>query len=45
MICPRCKAQKSVTNGMLQGIKRHRYKGCGFNFSVEPKSTAKSEKR
>lgn len=43
MICPRCKAQESVKNGMLRGLQRHRCKVCGFNFSVELKSTAKSE--
>lgn len=43
MICPRCKTKESVKNGMLRGIQRPHCKACGFNFSVELKSTAKSE--
>jgi len=42
MNCPKCKSEKKVKNGVLKGIQRYKCKNCGFNFTVEYKSTAKS---
>ena len=41
MNCPKCKSEKKVKNGVLKGVQRFKCKDCGFNYTVELKSTAK----
>jgi transposase len=41
MNCPKCKSEKKVKNGVLKGVQRFKCKDCGFNYTVEYKSTAK----
>ena len=41
MNCPKCNSEKRVKNGVLKGVQRFKCKDCGFNFTVEYKSTAK----
>lgn len=43
MKCAKCKSEKSTKNGILKGVQRYKCKECGFNFTVEIKSTAKPE--
>jgi len=43
MKCVKCGSSDRVKNGFLQGVQRYRCKGCGYNYSVEFKSTAKPE--
>ena len=44
MNCPRCKSIKNVKDGIVKGKQRHKCKDCNYRFTVEQKSTAKSEK-
>lgn len=41
MNCPKCKSDRKVKNGVLKGVQRFKCKNCGFNFTVEYKSTSK----
>jgi transposase-like protein len=41
MNCPKCTCSKSVKSGITKGRQRYKCKGCGCNYSVELKSTAK----
>lgn len=41
MNCSKCKSEKKVKNGQINGIQRFKCKDCGYNFTVEYKSTAK----
>ncbi len=43
MKCSRCGSLERVKNGFLQGNQRYKCKNCGYNYSVELKSTAKPE--
>lgn len=43
MKCARCNSEHHTKNGVLNGVQRYKCKSCGFNFTVEIKSTAKSE--
>ena len=40
MKCPKCKGESHVKNGIIKGQQRYKCKSCGFNYSVEFKSTA-----
>ena len=40
MKCPKCKNESHVKNGIIKGQQRYKCKSCGFNYSVEFKSTA-----
>jgi transposase-like protein len=41
MNCPKCKSGSNVKNGIIKGVQRYKCKDCGFNYTVEYKSTAK----
>jgi len=41
MKCPKCLYEKSVKSGIIKGKQRYKCKGCGCNYTVELKSTAK----
>ncbi|WP_321428801.1 IS1 family transposase [uncultured Methanolobus sp.] len=43
MNCPRCKSSDSTKNGIVGGRQRYRCSGCGYNYTVEKKSTAHPE--
>ncbi|KAA6318079.1 hypothetical protein EZS27_031863 [termite gut metagenome] len=43
MNCPKCTSDKSVKSGKVKGVQRYKCKGCGCNYTVEQKSTAKSK--
>ena len=40
MNCPRCKSSSHKKNGMTAGRQRYKCHDCGYNYSVELKSTA-----
>ncbi|MDY0388123.1 MAG: IS1 family transposase, partial [Methanolobus sp.] len=40
MNCPRCKSSSHKKNGMTAGLQRYKCHDCGYNYSVELKSTA-----
>jgi transposase-like protein len=40
MKCPKCKNESHVKNGIIKGLQRYKCKSCGFNYSVQYKSTA-----
>ncbi|WP_319506211.1 IS1 family transposase [uncultured Methanolobus sp.] len=42
MNCPRCKSSSHKKNGRIDGRQRYRCHDCGYNYSVEIKSTASS---
>ena len=42
MNCPRCKSSTHTKNGMVSGRQRYKCHDCGYNYSVEIKSTASS---
>jgi transposase len=42
MNCPRCKSSNHKKNGIVDGRQRYICHGCGYNYSVEIKSTASS---
>ena len=42
MNCPRCKSSTHHKNGLVGGRQRYKCHDCGYNFSVELKSTASS---
>jgi transposase-like protein len=41
MNCPKCMCDKNVKSGFIKGKQRYKCKGCGCNYTVELKSTAK----
>ncbi len=43
MNCPRCKSSDSTKNGIVGGRQRYRCSRCGYNYTVEKKSTAYPE--
>ena len=43
MECSKCKSIRNVKNGHAHGLQRYKRKDCGRSFTVELKSTAKSE--
>ena len=40
MNCPRCKSPDHKKNGLVDGRQRYKCRACGYNYSVELKSTA-----
>jgi transposase len=42
MKCPRCKRSSHKKNGKIAGRQRYQCHDCGYNYSVEIKSTASS---
>ena len=42
MNCPRCKSSDYIKNGKVGGRQRYKCNDCGYNYSVELKSTASS---
>jgi transposase-like protein len=42
MNCPKCASEKKVKSGFTKGRQRYKCKECGCNYSVEIKSTGKS---
>jgi transposase len=42
MNCPRCKSSNRKKNGIVGGRQRYQCHDCGYNYSVEIKSTARS---
>ena len=40
MNCPKCKSSSHKKNGMTAGRQRYQCHDCGYNYSVELKSTA-----
>ncbi|KYC49765.1 MAG: putative ATPase subunit of terminase (gpP-like) [Candidatus Methanofastidiosum methylothiophilum] len=42
MNCPRCKNPNHKKNGKISGRQRYQCSDCGYNYSVELKSTASS---
>lgn len=42
MNCPRCKSSSHRKNGIVNGLQRYKCHDCGYNYSVEIKSTASS---
>jgi transposase-like protein len=41
MNCPKCNCSKSVKSGIIKGRQRYKCRECGYNYTVELKSTAK----
>jgi transposase-like protein len=41
MNCPKCNSSNKIKSGKTKGRRRYRCKECGYNYSVELKSTAK----
>ncbi|MCK4661621.1 MAG: IS1 family transposase [Bacteroidales bacterium] len=41
MNCPKCKSVKHKKNGVIKGKQRYKCHNCGYNYTVEIKSTAK----
>jgi len=42
MNCPKCKSSSHRKNGIVNGRQRYKCHDCGYNYSVEIKSTASS---
>ena len=42
MNCPKCKSSSHRKNGIVSGRQRYKCHDCGYNYSVEIKSTASS---
>ena len=42
MNCPRCKCSDYIKNGKVDGRQRYKCSDCGYNYSVELKSSASS---
>ncbi|MPM48830.1 hypothetical protein SDC9_95557 [bioreactor metagenome] len=42
MDCPRCNSSSNKKNGIVDGRQRYKCHNCGYNYSVEMKSTASS---
>jgi transposase-like protein len=45
MNCPKCKSSEKVKSGKMNGKQRYKCKKCGCNFSVEKRSTEKSDEK
>jgi len=43
--CYKCKSESKVKAGFTRGLQRYKCKNCGCYFSVEKKSTVKSEEQ
>ncbi len=43
MKCPKCRSEFNVKSGIIKGAQRYKCKICGYNYTVERKSTAKHE--
>ena len=43
MDCTRCKSANKIKRGIIKGRQRYTCKDCGYNYTVEKKSTAKPE--
>jgi transposase-like protein len=43
MECSKCKSSRHIKNGHIHGLQRYKCKDCGRSFTVEFKSTSKSE--
>ena len=43
MKCSRCKSEDNVKNGIALSRQRYKCKACGYNFTIELKSTSKPE--
>jgi len=43
MKCSKCLCEESVKSGIIKGKQRYKCKGCGRNYTVELKSTAKPQ--
>ena len=41
MDCPKCNSSVKIKSGKINGRQRYTCKKCGYNYSVEMKSTAK----
>lgn len=42
MNCPRCKSSNHKKSGKVDGRQRYKCNDCGYNYTVEIKSTASS---
>ena len=45
MNCPKCKSNERVKDGITNGRQRYQCKNCGRRFSVERRSTEKSDEQ
>ncbi|KQK24399.1 insertion element iso-iS1d protein insA [Chryseobacterium aquaticum] len=45
MDCPKCKSNRQVKDGNTNGRQRYQCKNCGYRFSVERRSTEKSDEK
>ena len=43
MKCKKCKSSNRVKRGIVKGKQRYTCKECGYNYTVEEKSTSKSD--
>ncbi|OAV75909.1 Transposase [Bacteroidales bacterium Barb7] len=43
MNCPKCSSGKKIKSGFAKGRQRYKCKDCGYNYTVELKSTAKPD--
>ena len=43
MNCPKCKSKERVKDGLTNGRQRYQCKNCGRRYSVEKRSTEKSD--
>lgn len=43
MRCPKCKSDGNIKYGMVQGVQRYRCRECKYNYTVEFKSTSRTE--
>ena len=41
MQCPKCSSEKRIKSGIIKERQRYKCKECGYNYTVELKSTAK----
>ncbi|GAA4453505.1 IS1/IS1595 family N-terminal zinc-binding domain-containing protein [Rurimicrobium arvi] len=39
MNCPKCSSGHNTRNGIVNGLQRFKCKSCGYNFTVEKKSS------
>jgi transposase-like protein len=39
MNCPKCESTERVKNGIVRDLQRYKCKKCGFNFTVDKRST------
>ena len=43
MNCVKCKSENKIKRGIVKGRQRYTCKDCGYNYTVEKKSTSKSD--